>query len=143
MKLTLNAAEYGYTGEELQELLRESGTECEFADRQYLVLMPSPDTSEQEWKRMETALRAVTRREPLRETPPALPEPERVLGIREAMLSPQETLPVGQAIGRILADACVSCPPAVPAIIAGERITKEAADCMIFYGVEDCQVVKE
>ena len=142
MKLTLNAAEYGYTGEELQELLRESGIECEFADRQYLVLMPSPDTSVQEWERMETALQAVPRREPLRETPPALPEPERVLSIREAMLSLQETLPVGQAVGRILADACVSCPPAVPVVIAGERITKEAAACMQYYGLMECQAVR-
>ena len=91
---------------------------------------------------METALQAVPRREPLRETPPALPEPERVLSIREAMLSPQETLPVGQAVGRILADACVSCPPAVPVVIAGERITKEAAACMQYHGLMECQVVR-
>ena len=142
MKLTLNAAERGFTGEELQELLRGSGIECEFADRQYLVLMPSPDTSEEEWKRLGAALKAVPRREPLRENPPVLPEPERILGIREAMLSPQETMPVGQAAGRILADACVSCPPAVPVIIAGERITEEAAACMQYYGLTECQVVR-
>ena len=143
MKLTLNAAQRGYTGEELQKILRKAGIECEFADREYLVLMPSPETSGEEWERLLTALRAIPQREPLEEHPPALPNPERVLGIREAMFSPQETLPVREAVGRILADACVSCPPAVPVIIAGERVTKEAADCMIYYGIEDCQAVKE
>ena len=142
MKLTLNAAERGYTGMKLQEILRKSGIECEFADRHYLVLMPSPDTSADEWEQLETALRSIPQREPLREIPPALPDPERVLSIREAMLSPQETLPVEQAVGRILADACVSCPPAVPVLITGERITEKAAVCMRYYGLNECRVVR-
>jgi len=143
MKLTLNAAERGYTGKELLKILRGAGIECEFADREYLVLMPSPETSGEEWERLWTALREIPRREPLAEKKPALPVPERVMSIREAMLSPQETLPAGRAVGRVLADACVSCPPAVPVVIAGERITKEAAACMVYYGIEDCQAVKQ
>ena len=142
MKLTLNAAARGYTGEELCGILREKGIECEFADREYLVLMPSADTAEAEWKRLEEALRNVPRRTPLTGTPPPLPVPEKVLGIREAMLAPQETLPVDKAVGRVLADACVSCPPAVPVAIAGERITEEAAACMRYYGLTECQVVR-
>ena len=143
MKLTLNAAQRGYTGQELHRILWKAGIECEFADREYLVLMPSPETSGEEWERLLIALRAIPQREPLKENPPALPVPQRVLSIREAMLSPQETLPVGEAVGRVLADACVSCPPAVPVMIAGERITKEAAACMLYYGVENCLAVKQ
>ena len=142
MKLTLNAAAGGYTGTELQGILRGKGVECEFADRQYLVLMPSAETTEPEWARLFSALRGITPGQPLADVPPALPAPERVLGIREAMLSPQEALPVEQAAGRILTDACVSCPPAVPVLIAGERITEEAVECMKYYGVETCMAVK-
>ena len=142
MKLTLNAAAGGYTGTELQGILRGKGIECEFADRQYLVLMPSAETTEPEWARLLSALRGIPPGQPLADVPPALPAPERVLGIREAMLSPQEALPVEQAAGRILADACVSCPPAVPVLIAGERITEEAVECMKYYGVETCMAVK-
>ena len=68
--------------------------------------------------------------------------PEKVLSVREAMLSPQETLPADKAVGRVLADACVSCPPAVPVAIAGERITPAAAACMAYYGIDECNVVK-
>ena len=142
MKLALDAAARGYTGEELQGILRRSGIECEFADRRYLVLMPSAETSETSWQRLLSALRAIPRREPLTETAPALPAPERVMSIREAMLSPRETLAPAEAVGRVLADACVSCPPAVPVIIAGERITPAAAECMAYYGVMECDVVK-
>ena len=143
LKLTLNAASRGYTGTELQKLLRRSGIECEFADRQHLVLMPSAETTESAWQRLLSALRGIPAKEPLKEKAPALPVPERVMSIRRAMLSPQETLPVEQAVGRVLADACLSCPPAVPVIIAGERITEKAAACMWYYGIEECRVTKE
>ena len=142
MKLTLDAAARGYTGQELQDILSGAGIACEFADRQYLVLMPSAETTEASWQRLLAALREIPPKEPLNEKAPALPEPEQVLSIREAMLSPRETLPVDQAVGRVLADACVSCPPAVPVIIAGERIAKESAACMKYYGVNECEVVR-
>ncbi len=141
MKLAMDAAERGYTGEELQGILRRSGIECEFADRKYLVLMPSAETTEKDWRRLLAALREVPQKEPLKGKAPVLPVPEQVLSVREAMLSPQETLPVERAVGRILADACVSCPPAVPVVIAGERITDQAADCMAYYGIAECSVV--
>ena len=142
MKLTPDAAARGYTGTELQELLRRAGIECEFADRRYLVLMPSAETPEGSWQRLLSALRGIPQREPLKEKVPVLPVPEKVLSIREAMLSPRETLLPDKAVGRVLADACVSCPPAVPVVIAGERITKDAAACMAYCGVTECEVVK-
>ena len=103
--------------------------------------MPSADTAEEDWKRLLNALREIPQRPPVTEQAPPLPPSERVLSIREAMLSPRENLPVDQAVGRVLADACVSCPPAVPILIAGERITPEAAACMKYYGETECTVV--
>ena len=142
MKLTLNAAARGYTGVELQALLHSRGIECEFADRQYLVLMPSAETPEKAWQRLPAALREIPQKPPLEGKAPALPAPQRAMSVREAMLSPRETLPADKAVGRVLADACVSCPPAVPVLIAGERITKEAAACMAWYGITECETVK-
>ena len=142
MKLTLDAAARGYTGTELQGFLRRAGVESEFADRRYLVLMPSAETNEESWQRLLSVLRGIPQKEPAKEKAPALPAPEKVMSIREAMLAPRETLAPGKAVGRVLADACVSCPPAVPVVIAGERITKEAAACMAYYGVTECEAVK-
>ena len=140
LKLTLRTADRGYRGEELQGILRDKGIECEFADRTYLVLMVSAETQEADLAALQAALRAIPQREPLKGTPPELPVPERVCSIRQAMLSPRETLPADRAVGRILADACVSCPPAVPVVIAGERITSGAAACMKYYGITECDV---
>ena len=104
-------------------------------------MMPSAETAEDEWQRLLAALCGIPRKDPLAEKAPELPVPERVLSIREAMLSPRKTLPVERAVGRVLADACVSCPPAVPPVIAGERITPAAAACMKYFGVDECSVV--
>ena len=141
MKLTLYVAARGYTGAELREILRRKGIVCEFADRDYLVLMPSAETGEKEWERIYAALRTVPERTPLEVKTPVLPMPDRVLSIREAMMSPGETLPAERAEGRVLADVAVGCPPAVPPVIAGERITKDAVECMLYYGIQMCRVV--
>ncbi len=143
LKLTLQAAARGYSGEELQGILRDKGIECEFADRTYLVLMVSAETQESDLEYLYSILREIPQKDPIRETPPALPVPERVCSIRQAMLSPQETLPADEAVGRVLADACVSCPPAVPVVIAGERITSGAAACMKYYGITACEVMAD
>ena len=141
MKITLDAAAAGYTGRELAQLLRRDGIECEFADREYLVLMPSAETTEEGFGRVEAALRRIPQREAAAVCAPPLPMPERVLGIREAMLSPSREVPVEEAVGQVMADASAGCPPAVPVVIAGERITAGAAACMRYYGIETCRIV--
>ncbi len=141
MKITLDAAAAGYTGRELAQLLRRDGIECEFADREFLVLMPSAETTEAEFGRVEAALRRIPRRDAAAVCAPPLPIPERVMRIREAMLSPSREVPVEEAIGQVMADASAGCPPAVPTVIAGERITADAAACLRYYGFETCRIV--
>ena len=141
MKLTLAPKSYGYTGIQLANRLRAHGLEPEFADPDFLTLMPSPNTPVPHFRRLSRALRSVPRRTPVREQPPALPVPERVCGIREAMLGPQETVPLSKAEGRVLADASLSCPPAVPIAVPGERLTAAVLDCFRYYGYASCSVV--
>ena len=42
----------------------------------------------------------------------------------------------------ICAAAAISCPPAIPIAVYGEKISKEAVDIMKYYGVENCEVIK-
>ena len=65
------------------------------------------------------------------------------MSIREAMLSKKERLPVREAEGRVLASLNVSCPPAVPIAVCGERIDKETIARFEYYGALFCDVVKE
>ena len=121
------------------ERLRSFGGEPEYADRDYLVLMLTPYNSDSDLTLLTKALGGV--RPP--NTAPVFPlsRPEPVLRLREALLAPQETLRVEDAVGRICADPSVSCPPAVPIRMPGERITEEAVEQFLAYGRETVSVV--
>ena len=65
----------------------------------------------------------------------------RRMSIRQAVLSPWELIPARQAVGRILAQETVSCPPAVPIGISGEEVTAEMAELFQAYGIQEIAVV--
>ncbi|MBQ8894395.1 MAG: aminotransferase class V-fold PLP-dependent enzyme [Clostridia bacterium] len=138
MKWTICAKAYGYPGFGLAEALRQKGFECEFADPDHLVLMLSPALS---IGSLRDALLAIPRLPAILEKPPIFSKAERVLSVREAMLSCHETLPAEACLGRILAAPGVGCPPAVPILICGERIDENALACFRYYGIEKCTVV--
>ena len=143
MKITLAPRNYGYTGEELAGLLRREDIECEFSDPDYLVMMVTPETGEEGLRRLERALKSVPRRRPLEEKRPEMPEPCPAIPLHQAMMAPAEEVPAEKSLGRVLADPCVSCPPAVPILLAGEKISRQAIDCFRYYGVERLLCVKE
>ena len=143
LKLTIAAKGYGYTGEELAELLRERDMECEFADPDFLVLMLTPEMGEAGLARLEAALLAIEKRPPRLDTPPVFRPQERVMTIREAAFAPSEVVPACRCVGRVLAAATVGCPPAVPIVICGERMDEHAAVCFDYYSISTCAVVKE
>ena len=143
LKLSVSAKEYGYTGNELHAALRTEGIECEFSDPDFLVMMLSPETGREGLSRLEKALRAVPRRAPLAVSPPPMPRPVAAMSLRQSALSPGVVLPLSECKGRILADPCISCPPAVPVLVSGERIDESALACFSYYGLEQLTCVEE
>ena len=142
MKLTLATKSYGYTGRELAETLAENGIMCEFCDDDFLVLMLSCELGMECLSKLENVLGSVEKRAPIKTAPPTAYLPQRAMSVREAMLSPSETISVSNAEGRILANLNISCPPAVPIAVCGERIDGEAIKRFAYYGIEECDVVK-
>lgn len=141
LRLSLRAPR-GCTGQELAGRLREKGIECEHADREYLVLMFTPENSPEELERLEQSLgRAPALPAETKPLPQA--KGERLMSLRRAMLSPQETVAADEALGRICGAPAVSCPPAVPIAVSGERIGPEALELFRYYGLERVEVVKE
>jgi len=86
---------------------------------------------------------SLPRRTPVAEMPPALQRPVQRMSAREALFSPQERLPVEEALGHVLAAANVTCPPAVPIVVCGEEIDESAIACLRYYGIETCTVVRK
>ena len=143
MKLTICAKEYGYTGNELAELLRQNKIEAEFSDPDYLVLMLSSQMNGGELSAVERVLSELPARDPIINESPDFSRGKKLMSIREAMLSDSETLPVRECLGRILAVPTVGCPPAVPVLVCGEEIDEHAIRLFDYYGIDNCCVVKQ
>lgn len=143
LKLTIRTKPFGYTGKQLSSLLLEQNIVCEFADPDFLVMMFTPEIAAEGLHKLKSVLLAIPPKAPIMQEPPAFHACTRVLSVREAALSPCETLPVSACAGRVLAAASVSCPPAVPIVICGERIDAEVIRCFSYYGIDTCTVVSE
>ena len=142
LKLTIEAKPHGYTGIQLAEILRRHKIEAEYADPDYLVLMLSPEMDINDQSRLEQVLCNIPAGSPISEEPPRFMRGTKELGIREAMLSGSEVLPVAQCVGRVVAVPTVGCPPAVPILVCGERIDAHALECFAYYGIDKCCVVR-
>ncbi len=143
LKVTIAAKAYGYRGEELADILREAGMECEFADPDFLVLMLTPEIGEEGLTRLEKALLAIPKRSAILDAPPVFQPQARVMTVREAAFAQSEVVPAKESVGRVLAAATVGCPPAVPIVICGEVIDEHAVKCFNYYGIDRCTVVRE
>ena len=142
MKIVLHAAKYGYTGEEMAHILRHAKVEAEFADDEYLVLMATPENRAQDFERLLATFAGLPRRAPMAQDPIYIEKGIAAMSLRDAMLGRQELVNVRDAIGRISAMPTVSCPPAVPIAVSGERITAHMVKCFLRYGIETISVIR-
>jgi arginine/lysine/ornithine decarboxylase len=142
MKITVDAADFGYSGGELAELMRGDKMECEYSDPAVVVLMFSPYNSEEDYRRTEDFFRRLKKREPIyTERESALPRPEKAVSIREAMLAKSERIKTDLANGRICARSAMSCQPSVAVVMSGEKITPEIIKILKKYSIFEIDVL--
>ena len=142
MKITLMTKPYGYTGKEFAEILEGKNIYPEFSDPDFLTLMLTPELGKEGLDRLYEALVTIPEKTPILVFPPKPDSGERKMSVREAVFSPKEQIAVSEALGRILAEPSVGCPPAVPIVISGEEITESAIKCFEHYGIKTVKVVK-
>lgn len=136
LKLTFDAKKYGYRGTELAEYLNFKGLVCEFADADYTVLMLTESNTDEELEYLQSVLFALPRREKIDEQPPVITPPEAVIPLSECIYLPVERVKTEEALGRVCGSINISCPPAVPIVIAGERIGEAQLKLLKYYGVD-------
>lgn len=142
LKITIRTTDFGYFGYEFADILREDGFECEFSDKEHVVLMLTPQIDGECLKKLEASLLSIERKKRIIEAAPRFVTPKRKTSIREAALSTSETLPAKECLGRTLALATVSCPPAVPILVCGEEIDENALSVIEYYGIDELCVIK-
>lgn len=153
LKITLHIQ--GVSGQKLADILRSLGGECEFADKDYMVLMFTPDS---DMSKLELVYDAVAKAEETLKNGMASNEANTIfdetmavealnnhtsaMSIRKAVFSNHEIINVSEAVGRVCAAPTVSCPPAIPVVISGEIITEADVKIFMDYGIDKVDVVK-
>lgn len=143
MKITISTKEFGYTGNEIANLLMECDIYPEFYDSDYIVLMPSPYNTKDDFERLQKCLCGIDRKPILINKPPKLEQSKKAMNVRQALFSSSITLDVSKSLGQVCSSVTVSCPPAILPVIPGEVISESSIEVMKYYGIETVRVVKE
>ncbi len=142
IKLTIATKSFGYCGFEFSEILEGKNIFCEFSDRDFVVMMFSPENALSDFTYLLDAIASIKKKETIAENPPSISMPRKAVSIREAVFSKNEIVSVKESEGRVLQELGVSCPPAVPIAICGEVIDKSIIDCFEYYGIEKVSVIR-
>ena len=139
-KITIDCQNFGYTDDEISEILRQNNIEPEYSGGGKVVLMPSPFNPDEDFEKIVSALKL-----PVKEAIP-YPEfdsvPEKVCTIREARFSPSYFEDVEKATGKIAAENKITCPPGIPIVVAGEKIGENEKKLLKNSGIFSIKVVK-
>lgn len=142
MKITISTKDYGYTGNEIANLLMDCDIYPEFYDSDYIVLMPSPYNTKEDFIRLEICLCEIERKKTILTSFPKLECAQKVMNVRQALFAPSMEVDVSKSLGQICSSVIVSCPPAILPVIPGEIISESAIEVMKYYGIESVRVVK-
>lgn len=140
IKITIQAKKFGYRGHELAKILNQKGIVCEFCDSDFVVFMLTPEVENLDF--IVEVMQSIPKLSDVNEDMPTFKVAKKKMSIREALLSPFETLPVEECLGRVVAMTTVGCPPAVPIVVAGEIIDGDAIKSCKYYKIEKCNVIK-
>lgn len=143
LKITVDVKPYGYSGIELANILLEKKIVCEFCDPDFIVFMLTPDVGTNGLETLLGAMLEIPRCAPKTDRYPAFSVPERVFSPHETLYLQTENVSASESIGRVSADMTIGCPPAVPVVVCGERISKETVAMFEYYGISSCEVIKE
>ena len=141
MRLTLPLAGTGWDAQNFRELLRKHKIMEEYLSDSGCVLLFSPFNREEDFKRTGALLDEVLIQNQPFTAFPIVPS-EKVMSLREAFLSPKESVPVEKAEGRIAAQVKITCPPGIPLVMPGERLHKEIIKILKNSGIFVIDVVK-
>ncbi|MGN0465097.1 MAG: aminotransferase class I/II-fold pyridoxal phosphate-dependent enzyme [Lachnospiraceae bacterium] len=149
LKLTIEVPEK--MGEKISDELREKKIECEYAEENYIVFMLTVENTKEEMECLRQSLDEIAKKIHLNnlnkykmdeeEIETCMPRGEQICSIREAIFSASETIEVKEALGRICATPTVTCPPAIPIAVAGEKIGEQAIKLFEYYGISKVDVI--
>lgn len=143
VRITLDVGHMGLSGPEAAAWLYECGISTEMHDDRHIVMLPSVLSDDADFDRLTaglTALPVLGQVEPATMKKPG--HPVAVMTPGEALRAPCERLPVEHTAGRVAAEGCSPCPPGIPLVCPGERMTASLAAALKNYGINALNVLK-
>lgn len=143
LKLTLYTLPNGRTGNEAAEYLRANGIEPEYSDETHVMMMFSPQNTDDDFERVYAVLSSMPMPR-IRLCPPdfSLLPLKKAMTPREAWFAENELVPVEKCEGRICAKARTVCPPCVPVAAGGEIFDSNSVKILKMYSISEVNVVK-
>lgn len=149
-KIYIDCINCDFCGFELKERLRkEFGIEVEYATPAGVLCIASAGDDACSLNRLYQALKAIdTRAVPAekkaeRMLTSAFPKCERVLSFSECANLSARFEPYRNAVGKIAAESVRVYPPAIPAIVAGERFTQDCATYLSAMKAAGAQIISD
>ncbi len=139
LKLTVD---FRGTNTDFKCILRENSIEFEYADDDFVVLMFTPQNSQEDFDKLKKAFENMGKISNIDFERIEFPKSEQVMAIRQAVFNENEEIIVEKALKRICASPTVSCPPAIPIAVSGERITEKHIELFKKYKINKILVVK-
>ena len=135
LRIVVDVRETGRTGHEIAEALRRSyDANPELATQATIVFVVGMGERRQTLMRLAGDIEEVVKRiggegstAPI-VRPPATLRNEMAVAPRDAFLGEAEELAVDDAVGRVSCESIASYPPGIPALLPGERISRETVD---------------
>ncbi len=124
------------------EYFRDNNIEFEYADDNFVVFMLSPQNSQEDFEKLKKAFQNLNIEMTKAIENTEFEIAERVLTIRQAIFSESEEINVEDALHRVCANPTVSCPPAIPIAVSGERISEKHIELFKKHNIDKINVIK-
>jgi len=143
-KLGVNVKNTGYTGYQVESLLRKKfNIQVEMSDLYNILAIVSFADRREDVTALVNALRQLSlgRSENMKANDFAIPEnPEMIVTPRDAFYNGKKTVKLEEAAGEIAGEMVMAYPPGIPVICLGERITQDVIDYIKLLKQEHCQL---
>jgi len=143
-KLGINVRQTGYTGYQVEALLREKfNIQVEMSDLYNILAIVSIGDRREDVTALVNALRQLSlhRGGSIKVNDFEIPEsPEMIVTPRDAFYNSKKTVRLEDSAGEIAGEMVMAYPPGIPVICLGERITRDVIDYIMLLKQEKCEL---
>ena len=143
-KLGINVRGLGYTGYEMESILRKKyNIQIELSDIYNILAIVSLGDRKEDLEALVLALQDIATKSGTRELkgPINIPDnPKMIVSPRDAFYSTKKAVVLEDSIGEIAGEMVMAYPPGIPVICMGERINRDIIDYIKILKEEKCEL---